>query len=476
MTGIQNKIDIADITLREAGTNPTGRLGFKEKIEIARRLDQVRVDVIETAPILNGKTDILFLHTICPLLKQSVLSCPVSLSEESIAATWNAIKSAAHPRLHVRIPVSAVQMEYQCGLKPPKALELIAQQTAQCLALCPDVEVSLVDATRADLDFLRRAIDQVIKAGAKTLTLCDTAGVMLPHEFSLFLQEVITDDHFPNINWSVECNNNLNLANSCEIVSLTHGIVQIKTTTIGSAAPDLVSIGRIVHAKGASLCVQSGLNMAVLGESFKQISQMAERCANGASPFDHVEVSDYADNGKLTKSDDLESVGAAIDHMGYDLSEEDVKNVYEEFQRIVSKKNEVGLKELDAIIASTALQVPPTYKLNSFLINTGNKITSTAHIILEKDGAMVQGLSMGDGPVDAAFLAIENIIGYHYELDDFQIQSVTEGAEAVADSVVKLRSKGKLYSGRGISTNIVGASIRAYINALNKICYEESAE
>ena len=475
MTGIQNKIDIADITLREAGALPAGGLGFKEKIEIARRLDQIHVDVVETAPILNGKTDILFLHTLCPLLKRSVLSCPVELNADSVDTTWDAIKLAQRPRLHVRIPVSTVQMEYQCGMKPPKVLELLSQLTAKCVSLCPDVEVSFVDATRADLEFLKSAIETAISAGAKTLTLCDTAGVMLPYEFSLFLQDVI-GNQTANVNWSVECDNNLNLASACEIVSLTHNVVQLKTTTIGTAGPDLVSIGRIMRAKGSSLGVQCGLNMTVLGAAFKQIRQMADRCADGTSPFEHVEVSAYSESNKLTKADDQESVSAAIDKMGYDLSEEDAKNVYQEFQRIVAKKNEVGLKELDAIIASTALQVPPTYKLNSFLINTGNKITSTAHVILEKGGAIVQGLSMGDGPVDAAFLAIEQTIGHHYELDDFQIQSVTEGAEAVADSIVKLRSNGKLYSGRGISTNIVGASIRAYINALNKICYEESAE
>ena len=147
--------------------------------------------------------------------------------------------------------------------------------------------------------------------------------------------------------------------------------------------------------------------------------------------------------------------------------------VYEAFKRIASKKEQVSTKELDAIIASAALQVPPTYKLDSFVITSGNTISATAHIKLMKNDKCIEGVSMGDGPIDAAFVAIENITGCHYELDDFQLQSVTEGREAVGQTVVKLRSGGKVYSGKGISTDIVAAGIQAYLSAQNKIVYED---
>ena len=175
----------------------------------------------------------------------------------------------------------------------------------------------------------------------------------------------------------------------------------------------------------------------------------------------------------LDVNDTQEDVTAATIKLGYDLSPEDKARVYEEFLRVAEKKT-VGAKELDAIVASVALQVPPTYRLVSYVINSGNVISATASIVLEKDGKELRGLCAGDGSIDAAFLAIEQIIGTHYELDDFQIQAVTEGREAVGTAVVKLRSNGKLYSGRGISTDIIGASIHAYINALNKIVYEEN--
>ena len=147
--------------------------------------------------------------------------------------------------------------------------------------------------------------------------------------------------------------------------------------------------------------------------------------------------------------------------------------VFEEFKRTAEKKT-VGAKELEAIIASVALQVPSTYKLENYVINSGNIISSSAQITLTKNGKEIQAVEMGDGPIDAAFHAIEQIVGHHYELDDFQIQSITKGREAVGSSLIRLRAKGKLYSGTGVSTDIVGASIRAYINALNKIVYEEN--
>ena len=172
--------------------------------------------------------------------------------------------------------------------------------------------------------------------------------------------------------------------------------------------------------------------------------------------------------------DDLAAISKAVEKLGYTLSDEDNAKVYEAFQAIAAKKENVSARELDTIVASVALQVPPTYQLDKYVINCGNAISASAHIRLIKEGSVLEGICLGDGPIDAAFMSIEQVIGHHYELDDFQIQSVTEGREAMGETVVRLRSGGKLYSGRGISTDIVGASIRAYLSALNKIVYEEA--
>ena len=177
----------------------------------------------------------------------------------------------------------------------------------------------------------------------------------------------------------------------------------------------------------------------------------------------------------LDANDSKEDVGLAVAKLGYDLSDEDLCRVYEEFLRVAEKKD-VGERELEAIVATAALQVPASYQLQNYVINSGNIISASAQISLTKDGKTMEGISMGDGPINAAFLTLEQIMGRHYELDDFQIQSVTEGTEAMGSALVKLRSNGKLYSGNGISTDIICASIRAYINAVNKIVYEEAAQ
>ena len=175
----------------------------------------------------------------------------------------------------------------------------------------------------------------------------------------------------------------------------------------------------------------------------------------------------------LTEHDDLTVVTKAVERLGYELSSEDLAKIYEAFLAIAAKKKQVSIRELDAIVASAAMQVPPAYVLDTYLITAGNTISATAHLRLRRKDSILEGISIGDGPIDAAFLAIEQITGHHYELDDFQIQAVTEGREAMGQTVVKLRSNGRLYSGQGISTDIVGAGIRAYLSALNKIVYEE---
>ena len=216
--------------------------------------------------------------------------------------------------------------------------------------------------------------------------------------------------------------------------------------------------------------VYSGIDVTALKHSVDSILYMSHK--NSGQGIVYPSVSDTDTSITLTKSDDIKTVSAVIKKMGYDLSDEDISNVYAEFLKVAQKK-QVGIKELDAIIASTALQVSPTYKLVSYVINSGNIINASAHIALLKDGKEIHKVCIGDGPIDAAFITIEEIVGRHFELDDFQIQSITEGTEAVGSAVVKLRSDGKLYSGKGISTDIIGASINAYINAINKIYFEE---
>jgi 2-isopropylmalate synthase len=237
----------------------------------------------------------------------------------------------------------------------------------------------------------------------------------------------------------------------------------------GNTSPSLESVAEIIRRKGDDCGICASINITQLQRAMQQLKLLLTHApANGITP-----TADYS-HMELDADCDMATVNAAVRELGYDLAEEDLSKVYASVCDVAKQKT-VGAKELDAIIASVALQVPPTYILDSYVINSGSAISATACIKMEKDGEALSGVCCGHGPIDAAFAAIGAILGCHYELDDFQIQSVTEGSEAMGSALVRLRANGKLYSGSGISTDIVGASIKAYINAINKIAYEENA-
>ena len=465
-------IRISDITMKQPPEAGGFSLSFREKIELAKQLDRLGVDVIEVSPIANRRIDTLLVKSLASAVQQSALALPLNLAYDDAAeAAWNAVKEAAHPRLQVSVPVSTVQMEYLCHKKPAQILELIRSLTAQCRAYGCEVEFVAEDAGRSEPEYLHSAIDAAVEAGAGIVTVCDTAGTLLPDEFRgavAAIRASIPEE----VTLGVRCSNELFIAESCAMAAIQAGADEVKTAACGGFTAALDKLTHILRVRGGESGITCGVRATELQRAVAQIRWMCETNRSKASPFDSG-VRDEPDALELTVHDDLSAVIKAAEKLGYDLSEEDGPKVYEAFTRIASRKERVGAKELDAIIASAALQVPPTYRLENYVINTGHSISATCHMQLYRDDRLLESVSLGDGPVDAAFLAIEQIIGRHYELDDFQIQAVTEGREAMGETVVRLRADGKIYSGRGISTDIIGSSIRAYISAVNKIVYEE---
>jgi len=468
-------IAISDVTLRCSAGRSDLNLSFREKIEAAKLLDRLNADVIELPSIQNDKADALLIKSIASCVRESIVSVSAALSEEGVRAAWDALREAARPRLQIAVPTSAVQMEYVCNKKPPMVLAMISALVAEAKKLCADVEFVAEDATRATPDFLRRALEAACAAGATVVTVCDDAGITLPEEFAAFvagLRENVPE--LQNVTLGVFCGGELGMAAACAASAAMAGAGELKTSCVLEDVTGTEDAAQFLRLRGGSCGLKTNLRVTELRRAAEQLRWIAHSKRSKTTPFENG-VQSEAETGDLTLSsfDDAAAVARAVRKLGYDLSEDDAAKVFEEFGRIAAKKGSVGAKELDAIVASAALQVPPTYRLVSYVINCGNVISATAHIQLEKDGKTVSVVSVGDGPIDAAFLAIEQIVGHHFELDDFQIQTVTEGREAMGSALVKLRSEGKLYSGKGISTDIIGASIRAYLNALNKIVYEE---
>lgn len=458
------KISITDITLKILGAEREIALLFREKTAIASRADSLGVDNIELAPIKNLREDTIIYKTIAQNIKNASLTIPVGFSKEEIKSAWECVKDAKNPRLLIELPVSTVQMEYMYHLKSDKMLAKIGELVAYSKEFCAEVEFSALDATRADEAFLISALKTAEENGATCVSICDDAGIMLPDDIASLTEKIKKEI---NVSVCVQVSDKISMAVACAVSAISKGVDGLKCAMVGENVLLTGNLSDALCVCGASLSSETSLKNTKIHAS---IEDMLSSISHEA-----YETTSVSEKKKVLLDCDstISQVSMAASLLGYDLSEEDCGNVYKSLMQICEKKGAVGAKELEALIASSAMQAPSTYHLESYTTNSSNVSSSMSQVTLKCNDELMSGVSIGDGPIDSAFRAIEQCIGHHYELDDFQVQAVTEGKEALGSALVKLRNNGKLYSGNGISTDIVAASIRAYINALNKIIFEE---
>jgi len=465
------EIKISDISLRESEEVHAARLSFKERLETAKLLEKLQVDIIETGPVGDSPADAAFIRTLATTLEYSTVSVPVALDKQEIGRTWETLNKAKKPRLNIIVPTSTVQMEYGHQLKAETVLPLVGEITAYCVGLCPDVEFTAVDSVRSEPQFLSAVLKSAIAAGAKTITLCDSVGELLPDELSQFVSAIYKSvPELSDITLALHCRDNLGLASAAALNGIKSGARLIKVSSgMESGTLPLEQFLNVIKIRGETLGISYNINATALQRTSSQLAALAGVGGARVSP---ESAESKAGSTELSGDADIDTLRNHISSLGYDVSEEDIERIFVQFKDIARSKKVVD-RDIEALIAETAGQAAPTYQLKSFVINSGSSIAATAFIELIKDGSVTNALSTGDGPIDAAFKAAELIIGSHYELEEFQIQAVTGGREATGDALVKLRHAGKLHSGRGVSTDIVGASIRAYLSAVNKIIHEE---
>ena len=458
------KITITDITLKKLAQDRGVSLLFREKTAVAACADTLGADAIELAPIKNVREDSIINKTISQNVKNSTVAIPVGFSEEECVNAWESIKEAKKPRLQVELPVSTVQMEYIYHVKTDKMLSKITDLTQKAKELCADVEFSALDATRADEDFLIAAVKEAVANGAGIVTLCDDAGISLPEEIGALVKKVKEAVEVPVF---VQVSNGIGMAVACAISAANAGADGLKCLMTEGDALSMSAIANVIKSRGADLKIKASLdNTKIYASTQDMLSKINHESYETASVSEKNQI-------LLDSDSTLSDVANAAAILGYDLSDEDNGNVFKALSQVCEKKGTVGAKELEALIASYAMQAPSTYHIESYTTNCSNLTGAMSQITLRQGDELLSGVSTGDGPIDSVFRAIEQSIGFHYELDDFQIQAVTDGKEALGSAIVRLRNNGKLYSGNGISTDIVAASIRAYINALNKIVFEE---
>lgn len=472
------EITISDISLRLAEQGGVS-LTFREKLEVAKWLDRLQVSAIELPAITSVKADSLLIKSIAASVKNSAVAVPAGLSAESARIAFEAVKGARHPRLLVIAPLSAARMEYVSHKKADSMRKAVTDTLSACQELTEDVEFIADDATRSDFAFLCSVLADAVSLGVKRITISDAAGAMLTSEFGRFiasLKEAVPA--LENVVLGASCSNALHLADACCTAALVEGCTEIKASALPLSCVSLENMSSILSTKGDALQCHTGLMTTEMKRVLDSIHTLTTAGKNLNSPFENS-VREVSSDLVYTADDSMEEVMKGVEKLGYDLQESDKMRVWNAFCRIIARKKNVGVSELEAIIASESMQVPATYTLDSFMVTTGSAIDILAHVKLKKQlegkpAEVMDGLSLGEGPIAAAFFAIEQIVGRHYEVDDFQIQSVTEGREAMGQTIVKLRAGGKIYSGRGLSTDIVGSGIEAYLNALNKIVYDEN--
>ena len=459
------KISITDITLKKLSQDREVSLLFREKTAIAACADSLGADSVELAPVKSVREDTIIYKTISQNITNSTVAVPVGFSAEDVAVAWECIKDAKKPRLQVEVPTSTVQMEYIHHVKADKMLVKIAELTAEAKKLCDDVEFVALDATRADEAFLAEAVKTAVDNGAKIVTICDDAGVSFPEEIAAIVTNIkgLTDAAV-----YVQVSDKINMAVASAFAAISAGADGLKCAMAGKDVLLTGELSDAITARGDAICAQTSLNNTKIHASIDDMLASINHEAYDAS-------SSVSEKKKilLDGESSIAQVAQAAQVLGYDLSDEDCGNVAKALAQVCEKKGSVGAKEFEALIASSAMQAPSTYHLESYTTSCGNLTSSMSQVTLKRGDEILCGISTGDGPIDSVFRAIEQSIGFHYELDDFQIQAVTEGKEALGSALVRLRNNGKLYSGNGTSTDIVAASIRAYINALNKIVFEE---
>jgi len=460
------KINVADITLKKLAEDRAVSLLFREKSAIANCADKLGIDAIELPPVKNVREDTIIYKTIAKNVQNAILSIGVGFDSESINTAWECIKDTKNPRLQVELPISTIQMEYTYHVKQAKMLEKISELIKAAKILSNDVEFSALDATRADIDFLIEAVKEAEASGATIITICDNAGISTPEQIAALVETVKGAVSIPVY---VQVSDRINMAVASAFAAIANGADGLKCAMVGN---DILLAGEIsdaINICGAQIDSEIKLNSTKIHASIEDMLS--------SITHDPVEAESAVSDKKnilLDADSSLSQVAQAATILGYELSDADIGNVYKALMQVCEKRSTVGAKEFEALIASSAMQAPSTYHFETYTTTSSNVSTSMTQITLKCNEEIICGVSSGDGPIDSAFRAIEQCVGHHYELDDYQVQSVTEGKEALGSALVRLRYNGKLYSGNGTSTDIVAASIRAYINALNKIVFEEA--
>ncbi len=504
------KVIIFDTTLRDGEQSPGASLNVKEKIQIARHLEMLKVDVIEAGFPFASPGDLEAVKTIAREIRSCQIAGLARAKKEDLDAAWEAVREAENPRIHTFISTSDIHLKYQMQKSREQVLEEAVAAVKYACKFTSNVEFSAMDASRSDLDYVAQVFTAVIAAGAKTVNFPDTVGYAVPQEFGAKIKYLT--EHVPNIHQaviSVHCHDDLGLAVANSLAAILNGALQVECTIngIGERAGN-TSMEEVVMAlatrkdffqfytdivtehiyptsrlvsKLTGMIVQP--NKAIVGaNAFAHESGIHQDAVlKEASTFEIMtpqSIGIKESSLPLGKLSGRHALRTKLQHLGYTLTDEDLSRVFVRFKELADRKKHIFDEDLESLVEMEVLRrsVPEYYKLVELVVLTGTMAKPTATVKLEIDGQIERTSSFGEGPIDATFKAITQLTKSECRLLKFAVSSITGGTDALGEITVKLEEDGNTVTGRGVDPDIVTASARAFLNGLNRLRYVQEAK
>ncbi|MSQ41509.1 MAG: 2-isopropylmalate synthase [Dehalococcoidia bacterium] len=500
---MSDKVYIFDTTLRDGEQSAGISFSAEDKLEIARQLVRLNVDIIEAGFPASSPGDLAAVAAIAREIKGPVIAGLARAVERDIDHAWEAVRGAESPRIHVFISSSDIHLAHQLHKNKEDVLLMARESVAYARRYCSDVEFSPMDASRSDPEFVYRLLEAAIEEGATTVNLPDTVGYAIPREFEAFVRSVF--EHVPNIHRalvSVHCHNDLGMATANSLAGVLAGARQIEGTIngIGERAGN-TSLEEVIMAirtrrdfvdVHTDVATEELFRASRLVERLSGMQVQSNKAIVGKNAFRHssgihqdgvlkmretYEIMDPKTVGTpaggtivLTKVSGRHGLRSRLEDLGIRLDGPEFERVHEAFKEVADRKHEVDDRDLQAIVSEqTSVTFQEQWTLDLVQVSAGDHAAPTATVRLTgPDGETRQDAAIGDGPVDAIYRAINRVMGVQNRLTEFSVKAVTEGIDAQGEVTIRIEAEGSLYTGRAADTDILVASARAYLHALNR--------
>ena len=499
-----DKVKFLDTTLRDGEQSAGIGMTVEEKMEIAKQLEKLRVDVIEAGFAASSPGDFQAVSNIAKEIRGPVICSLARAHPNDVDQAWEAIKGAESPRIHVFLSSSDIQVMHQLRKNREEVMEMAVSMVERAKKYCSDVEFSPMDATRTNSEYLFEMMEAVIRAGATTINIADTVGYAIPSDFGNLLrrlQENVTG--IENVTLSVHCHNDLGLAVSNSLAAIEAGARQVEGcingigeragnasleeiimgldtrkdlfgVEIGIDTTQLYPASRLV-SRITGMAVQA--NKAVVGENaFRHASGIhQDGVLKDRSTYEVMQPERVGVTGNslvLGKLSGRAGLQARLEALGYSLSRDEISNVFESIKQLADKKRQVTDRHLEILMDEEKRESsePISYTLEQVHFTSGDHDIPTATVrLIGPDGTSDTDASTGNGPVDAVCKAIDRFIGCSCTLVDYSVQSVSEGLDSIGTVTIRVDNAGRTFSGRGASTDIIVASAKAYLSAVNRM-------